>query len=183
MTESPLVLLDACSVVSLYACRRTAEIIGAVEAAVAIADLVAGEAQYVFRGGIGDDAREREPVDLRPLVETGMLSVIATDDDAELMTYIDLTRQLGDGEAMTAALAIHRGATVVTDDRKAERVLASRGVPIRATLDLLRVWAEGQGLPSPELRDVLIDLRQRGRYEPHRNHPLRLWWERNLSVW
>src|SRR5215211_341472 len=174
MTESPLVLLDACSVVNLYACRRTAEIIGAVEAAVAIADLVAGEAQYVLRGGIGDDAREREPVDLRPLVETGMLSVIATDDDAELMTYIDLTRQLGDGEAMTAALAIHRGATVVTDDRKAERVLASRGVPLRSTLDLIKVWSEQQQIAATELRTILIDLRQRGTYEPRWQHPLRL---------
>ena len=159
-----------------------AEIVDSVDGTVAIADFVAAEAQYVFRGGSGDDARERESVDLQPQIAAGLLRVISTDDDAELLTSIDLTRQLGDGEAMTAALAIHRGATVVTDDRKTERVLASRGVAVRATLDLVKVWSEAQRLPAGDLRDLLIDLRQRGRYEPHRNHPLRLWWERNLTV-
>src|SRR5687768_7857684 len=111
MSNPSLVLLDACTVVSLYACRRMAEIIGAIDGAVAVVDIVAGESQYVFRGGQGEDARERESVDLLPLISTGRLTVIATDDDSELLTFIDLTRELGEGEAITAAIAIHRNAT------------------------------------------------------------------------
>jgi predicted nucleic acid-binding protein len=177
MPDPPLVLLDACTVVSLYACRRMADILGATEGTVAIAELVAGEAQYVFRGGDGEDAREREPVDLRPLIASGRLIVISTDDESELLTFIDLTRELGDGEAMTAALSIHRRATVVTDDRKAERVLTGRGVPLRSTLDVIKVWADRRQIVATELRTILIDLRQRGTYEPRRQHPLRLWWD------
>ena len=135
-----------------------------------------------FAADEGEDAREREPVDLRPLISSGRLTVIATDDDSELMTFIDLTRELGEGEAMTAAIAIHRNATVVTDDRKAERVLASRNVPVRSTLDLIKDWSELHDIPVAEIRSALIDLRQRGSYEPRRHHPLRLWWEGVLAA-
>ena len=159
-----------------------AEIITAIDGTVAIVDIVAGESQYVFRGGDGEDARERDPVDLRSLISSGRLTVISTDDDVELMTFIDLTRELGEGEAMTAAIAIYRNATVVTDDRKAERVLASRNVPVRSTLGLIKDWSERHDITVAEIRSALIDLQQRGSYEPRRNHPLRLWWEGVLTA-
>jgi hypothetical protein len=81
---------------------------------------------------------------------------------------------------MTLALAIHRRATVVTDDRKVRRVLAGRA-PLRSTLDLVKDWADHADVPVPALRLVLTDLRQRGSYLPSRSHPLRTWWDAILT--
>lgn len=170
-------LLDACAVVNLFASRRMAEIVAAVEGPVAIVDVVEREAQFVFRGGAGDDAREREPIDLRPLLAADLVEVIATDVEEELLTFLDFSQEIGQGEAMTAALAIHRSCVVVTDDRKASRVLRSRGVAIRTSLDLVRAWADRHTLDRARLAIALTDLRQRGTYEPPKSHPIRQWWD------
>ncbi|MGH2531664.1 MAG: PIN domain-containing protein [Thermomicrobiales bacterium] len=182
MPRLTLTFLDACAVVNLYATRWMESILTSVGNPVAIADVVEQEAQFVYRGGTGDDAREREPVELQPLVASGLLSVISTTDEEELLTFIDLTREIDEGEAMTVALAIHRGCIVVTDDRKASRVLERRGVPRRSTLDVVKAWSERDAVQPDTLRGVLTDLRQRGRYEPARSHPLRSWWGDALDV-
>lgn len=136
----------------------------------------------MWKGGDGDDAREREEIDLQPLLSSGHLTVVAPINDEEILTYIDLTAELGDGESMTAALAIHRGYTVVTDDRKAIRILDERGVVVRSTLELVQSWATDAGIHHAALRQVLLDVRRRGSYEPRRTHPLRPWWDRILDI-
>lgn len=177
MPQPTLTLFDACAVVNLYATRWMEQILTTVGGPVAIADVVEQEAQFVYRGGSGDDAREREPVNLQPLIASGALTVISTTDEDELLTFIDLTQEVGGGEAMTAAVAIHRGGGVVTDDRKARRVFAGRGLPLRPTLDLVKAWTELHAVPADVVRVALTDLRQRGNYEPSRAHPLRAWWD------
>lgn len=180
--DSRFTLLDACAVVNLYATRHIDEILASMGRPVAIVAVVAREAQFVWRGGTGDGAREREPVDLQPFFDDGLLSVIASDDEDELLTFIDLTAVIGEGEAMTAAVAIHRGCVVVTDDRKASRELTARGVSLRTSLELVRAWHETAGVPDAVLRIALADLRQRGTYEPGRTHPLRGWWDRIMAA-
>lgn len=180
--EGSLTLLDACAVVNLFATRRMEQILAAVDGQVAIADVVAREAQFVWRGGGGEDAREREPVDLRPCLDDGLLTVISTDVEEELLTFIDLALVIDEGEAMTAALAIHRSGNVVTDDRKATRVLTERGVSVRSTLDAVKGWSELRGPAQEDVQAALIDLRQRGNYEPSKSHPLRAWWDDVLAL-
>lgn len=177
-----LTLLDACSVVNLYATRAMGPILAAIGGPVAIVDVVEREAQYVFRGGDGEDVREREPVALQPFIDEGLLKIVSTDEEAELLTFIDLSQEVGEGEAMTAALAMHRGCIVVTDDRKATRVMLDRGVKLRTSLELIRVWSQRSRLPESVLLAALIDLRQRGRYEPPRSHPLRDWWDEAMGA-
>jgi predicted nucleic acid-binding protein len=179
--EAPLTLLDACAVLNLYATRWMGPILAVVHGPVGVADVVAREAQFVLRGGTGEDAREREPVDLQPLLSDGLLEVIFSDVEEELLTFIDLSQEVGEGEAMTASLAIHRGCIVVTDDRKASRVLVARGVELRTSLDLIRVWSESQIVTRAELRAALTDLQQRGNYDLQRGHPLREWWDEVMN--
>jgi predicted nucleic acid-binding protein len=145
-------------------------------------DVVAREAQYVFRGGVGEDARERELIALQPVVDDGLLEVLSTDDEEELLTFIGLTQEVGEGEAMTAALAIHRGCIVVTDDRKATRVMLDRGVTLRTSVELIRMWSVRSRIPGDTLRAALTDLRQRGRYESPRSHTLRDWWDEIMGT-
>ena len=179
-SEPPdVTLLDACAVINLYATRRMDAILAAVPTAVGVVDLVRGEAHYVLRGGAGEDAREREPVDLGPSIAAGRLRVVVP-TEVEIAAFVDLTLALDDGEAMTAAVAIERGWVVATDDRKAERVLSNR-VRTRSTLDLVRAWSDEANIDAAELRVVLTDLRERGSYLPRRFHPLREWWEAGLG--
>jgi hypothetical protein len=167
---------------NLYATRWMHQILVANGGPFAVVDAVAREAQYVFRGGAGEHARDREPVSLQPMLDAGLLTVLATDDEDELLTFIDVSAELGAGEAMTAALAIHRGCIVVTDDRKASRVLRSRGVALRGSLDLIHVWSGIPAISRSLLRTALVDLRQRGNYDPPRMHPLRAWWDEVMNL-
>lgn len=176
-----LTLLDACAVLNLYATRRMESILAAVDGSVAVVDVVAREAQFVRRGGTGEDARERVQIDLQTLVDDGLLGVISTDIEEELLTFIDLSQEVDDGEAMTAALAIHRGCIVVTDDRKASRILFARGVTLRTSLDLIRVWSNSSSVTRQVLRTALVDLQQRGNYDTPRGHPLREWWDEVMN--
>jgi len=178
----PLTLLDACAVLNLYATRWMGPILVAVNGPVGVADVVAREAQFVLRGGTGEDAREREPVDLQLFLNDGLLEVVSSDVEEELLTFIDFSREVGEGEAMTAALAIHRDCIVVTDDRKASRILGARGVVLRTSLDLIRGWSETPIVTPEVLRTALIDLRQRGNYDIQRGHALREWWDEVLNL-
>lgn len=181
MADRGTLLIDACLVITLYATRRMAAILASHPGRFSVVDVVRREAGYVFRGGGGPDATEREPIDLAALELANLLSTLTTDSEDELRTYIDLTLEMDTGEAMTGAIAIHRGHAVVTDDRKAMRVLTERGVPCETSLDLIRSWADTTNIPPSDLRPVLIDVRQRARYVPHRGHPLRGWWDAILA--
>lgn len=174
-------LLDACTLVNFYATRHLESILRSIGGPVAVVDIVEQEAQYVFRGGKGEDAREKEPINLQPCISRDVLAVIQATNEEELLTFIDLTQELDDGEAMTAALAIHRGYTVVTDDRKATRILTRESVGQRSTLDLIKAWGDSRSMRAEELGIVLSDLRERGNYYPARNHPLKTWWDTVLS--
>jgi hypothetical protein len=83
---------------------------------------------------------------------------------------------------MTAALAMHRGCIVVTDDRKASRFLVAHGVVLRTSLDLIHTWSNGSTVTRQIVRIALADLRQRGNYDPPRGHPLRDWWDDVMTL-
>jgi predicted nucleic acid-binding protein len=166
-------LPDACAVLSLYATRRMEEIIAVAPGPVAIVDLVLAEALYIRR--IVDGVSEREAIDLTPLIDAGSLLVISAETEEQLRTFVDLAVDLDDGEAMTAALAIHGSCVLVTDDRKAERLLAGR-VSLRATLDLVKAWADATQIDGDTLRNVLTGIYERG-YQPPAKHALKAWWE------
>lgn len=170
-------LLDACAVLSLYATGCMREIVGAVAGPVAVVDTVVAEALFIRR--VVDGIPEKVPVDLTPLHLAGALSTIQAETENELLTFIDLAVDLDDGEAMTGALAIHRGCTVVTDDRKAERILAGRAT-LRSTLDLIKVWADGEEVSDAALLPLFVAIEERG-YTPPRNHPLLAWWNRVMT--
>lgn len=176
-SQPPNALLDACAVLSLFATGRMDEIVSVLGPPVAVAGQVVEEALYIRRVIDGEIGPVR--VDLAPLIDFGMLSVVDAKTEQELLTFIDLAVDLDDGEAMSAALAIHRGYVLVTDDRKALRILKGR-VQIRPTLEVIKDWAETQRIGSEALRAALNAIDQRG-YRPGRRHPLHDWWEGVMS--
>jgi predicted nucleic acid-binding protein len=173
MTPPSPLLLDACVVLSLYASRRMEEILGTSEGPFLVAEAVLHETLYVHVnvGGV----REKEPVVLDPLLTAGILAVVEPESEDELLTYFDLALQLDDGEAMSGAIALHRGYRIATDDGKMIRLLGQR-LPIVGTLDLVRAWVEAESMAPQPVREALIGIAERG-YVPGRTHPHRHWWD------
>lgn len=180
--ESRPILLDACCLLNLYASRQIAAIVSDYPARFAITARVAAEAGYLRRGGTGDDADERGPLDLEPLLTTGLLTIWQIESRAEAASFIDFAAALDDGEAETCALAHHRAAIVATDDRKARRLCGQHDPPLtlRSTLDIVQGWATTNTIAPTSVAEALRDIRDRARFIPNRNDPLRPWWDETL---
>ena len=140
---------------------------------------VAQEVRYVRRGGCGPDAAEREAVDLHIYRSSGLLSVVALESPVELATFVDFALQVDDGEAAACALAIHRGGILISDDRKARRVLSQRSpqTPSLTTAEVLNDWVDRTGLKSDDVARLLRDIEERATFRPRRQDPLGTWWE------
>ncbi|MBA3274730.1 MAG: hypothetical protein H0T72_02970 [Chloroflexia bacterium] len=175
MKHRTFLLLDACALINLYASRHFPQIIGARKERFAIVQNVYREARFVFRGGDGLDSRTREPIDW-PTLTSGMLDLLGDPTETEAALYFDLSLELGDGEAMTGAVAWQRGYGVVSDDRKATRLLGNLGIQVTSSLELVDTWARHDGIEAETLQRVITDIRIRARYIPARSHPYYEWW-------
>lgn len=176
MTTPPL-LLDTCVVLSLYASRRCEEILVANMGPFLIAEAVLRETLYVHV--IVDGVREKERISLDPLLTAGILASIAPETEDEFQTLIDFSRQLDDGEAMTCAIALHRGYRIATDERKTIRLVGDR-IPIIGTLDLVWNWAAVTAASPTLIRDVLAAIVDRG-YVPGETHRHYAWWKQMVG--
>lgn len=180
MSDVATLILDACTIINLAATNRLPDILAAAARPVVVCDIVMNETLYLRRGGVGDDASERDPIDLTPWISEGRLGIIRAETDDELATFVDLAVSLDDGEAMSIALAVHRSLVVETDDRKATR-LASGLVPVESSLALVKAWFEYDALDFQTVSAVLSNIRERARYFPHSQHPLQSWWDSILN--
>ena len=173
------ILLDASCLLNLYATGRLREIAMTLLYQLVVADYVLEqEAIYVRLPGSEGLYDERAPVDLYPLVDEGLIQVMRLEQPPEESTFVDLAALVDDGEAVTGALALHRGCSIATDDRKARRVLGERapGVPLVSTLELLKLWADEATVPDIELRAAMAEMRSGASYVPGDRDPLYTWW-------
>lgn len=164
-----LTLLDASCLLNLYATGRLRDIALALPYRLGVAEYVRQrEAIYVWRRGSTGIEDERVPVDLDPLVDEGAIQVVRPERPEEEATFVDFAAVVDDGEAVTIALALHRGCSVATDDRKARRILAERApsVPLFSTLELLKAWAERASVSNDELRQAMLAIRSDASYIP-----------------
>lgn len=173
----PLLLLDAGPLLNLVAPQRLRPIVAALERPVGVADYVLShEALYVWR--VTPTGREREAIDLNPLVADGVITIHTLATDEELATFVSLAALMDDGEAITGALAIHRHAAVATDDAKARRVLRQHApqVPLVSTMEIVKQWTERTGALPDEVRATLINVAQGATFYPGRRDLLYEWW-------
>ena len=183
MLSVELIVLDASCLINLYATGRFRDIAEALPFRLAVAEYVAThEALFVWR--TVDQTEERARVVLRPLIEDGLIEILDLASSEEQTTFVDLAAQVDDGEAVTWALAFHRGFAVATDDRKARRVFVetSMVVPLFSTSELLKAWADEISIPVSDLRDVLLAVQTSASYIPGRNDPLYEWWLATIST-
>ena len=180
MDNQPAVLiLDASTLLNIYATGRLRDIASAASYRFAVAEYVLREeALFVWQCETDDDVPARVPLDLDPLIEDGSIELMTLHAGEEVETFVNFALSIDDGEAITAALALHRGCAVATDDRKARRVIAARAplVPLVSTLDLLSEWAETAQLATKEVREVMEAMRSGASYVPGRRDPRFEWW-------
>ena len=174
MSVSPL-LLDACVVINVAACgidpRELAEINGYAFVTVSTVALEALFLNAASQGGA------REVINLEQWSVQGMITLTQL-NPIEIDFFIDLARQLDDGEAATLAAAICRGLPVATDDRKAIRVAGEQDPPVTVvpTSTLLRTWARETSAPQRDVSEALTRIEVEASFLPNRSDPHHSWW-------
>jgi hypothetical protein len=77
-------------------------------------------------------------------------------------------------ERQQPSRAVKRSLLPATDDRKARRVCSDLRLPEpRRTLDILHSYADAASLSHPQIREILIKIRDRASFQPPRNDPTR----------
>jgi predicted nucleic acid-binding protein len=169
-------IVDTCVLINLLASGRIEEILRATSKAHVICPIAAAELIYLR----SDDPRNpRERVDLDPLIDNGTLAICDIQGQTEDMLYVNYASLLDDGEAMSLALAISRGFHLVTDERKARRLFmaaANDSKRLVSTSELIRGWAEAEGIERRQLSEILNLIYNRARYHPPATDVNYRWW-------
>jgi predicted nucleic acid-binding protein len=152
-------LLDACVAINLSAATRLEQIADALQVTFIIVPQAASEAGYLREIVKGTTVLTPINLDQFTSGETLETRELAP---AELGLYLELASIVDDGEAATIALAIHQRIDFATDDRRARRLCAERRLaePVR-TVALLHAYAETAQLTNDEVRQMLIQVRDR----------------------
>ena len=113
------------------------------------------------------------------MVRLGLVLVVRLQKPEEIITFVDFAALVDDGEAVTGALALHRGYSLATDDRKARRVLRERAPTVSqvSTLELLKEWADIGAVPVIELRAAMNLIQQSASFLPGGRESLYWWWQ------
>ena len=174
------VILDASTVINLYATGRMPEIIRSLPVRCAISSFVKEkEALFVQEPGdeIGD--RQRTPIELGSLIAAGLLEVCSHNSSPIANNIIVLADAgiRGMGETISAAIALAEGWGIVLDDRSASKKLLARFPDIQTltTFHLIKYWADQESINKVVITEVLKNIRIRANYDIARDHPLFAW--------
>jgi hypothetical protein len=131
----------------------------------------------------GPDNVQVTAIDLQPFIDNNLLILVDIETEAENITYVNLAEKLDDGEAITGAIALNRNWAIATDDSASVKLFqkSSPRIALVSTLDMVKYWADTTKPADDVIREALLNIRVRGRYEPHRNHPLHEWWQKSIK--
>ncbi len=86
----------------------------------------------------------------------------------ERRAYIELSGQLGKGEASSIAVASEQGLVFVTDDRAARRVCSQMGVAVTGTIGIIKASLLDGEITVNQANDILKKMTDSGFYSPIR---------------
>jgi hypothetical protein len=168
---------DACCVINLFAAGRGDALWRAASFTWHLPRELAQEALYVRKTDPDDPSNLLpEPIDLRPLIEAGVLQPCDVAAGQETALLVELATELDDGEAAALAICQSRDWVLATDDRKARRLASERGVTTVTSPELVKGWADGSSAPATEVGEVLRNIQTFARFVPHKTMPLAEWW-------
>ncbi|MDS0137557.1 MULTISPECIES: hypothetical protein [unclassified Amycolatopsis] len=175
--RNPL-LLDACIAINLLATNHSESIAEALEIHFLMARQAATECECL---DIADDkiAVRRQGTEATTMAFADVLSLV----DAEIDDYVQLARDIDDGEAATIAIAKSRSLPMATDDRKARRVAVEVGLTIPiGTTSILRRYAGIANLTPPHVAELLQRVRNDASYIPRHTDENFAWWQQAIHL-
>lgn len=173
----PAVILDACVLLNLLASSEAESIIRATMHNCLICEAVAKEAMHLRTDSLEGEIFETARVD--DLVQMGLIGICSIENSQEESMYVNYACRVGDGEAMSIAIAEMRGYRFATDDRKARRVFQqaiTENNRLVFTSDIVRLWAEQEIIAMERLKSVLSNIRRRATFLPPKGDPNFNWW-------
>lgn len=176
------IVLDACCILNFCASGKFIEILKSIPAQVVVTEVVR-EKELLTLQRLQDEENEGA-TQFETAILQGLLLVVDFESEAEEETFINYAFELGDdGESATCAIALHRSWAIATDDKRAISFSQQEAphLQILSTLEIIKAWSEEANLTLAELRTILTAIRTKGRYMPHRNHPLLNWWQKSMQ--
>ncbi len=169
-----LLLNDASVLINLIATNRFVEIVAASGRQYAICSTVRDEVKKLRDPSTG----EMVSIDISPFLVSGLLRMLELDGEAEESLYIEQATFVDDGEAMAIAIAANRKIELAIDDRQATNHIRREfpDLVLLTTPDLLKAWADTDGVSCDDVSKALIAVEKCARYFPPRTHPLCDWW-------
>ncbi|MEM6454982.1 MAG: hypothetical protein AAF772_07795 [Acidobacteriota bacterium] len=176
----PLVA-DASCLLNLIATDRAVDMLQALGHTLVISPAVPRERLLLIEPGyeVGtmySDELPRQPIDLGPLHEAGLLRGQAL--EAEMIgPFVRCAELLPDEDAEAVAIAACLGLPLLTDDRRQRFVGTDLFPRLRfvSTLDLMIQACEALGLDDAAREAMVRDVRNRANYLPDRHDPQRAW--------
>ncbi len=101
------------------------------------------------------------------LIENGIFSICKMSRN-ERRVYIELSGQLGKGEASSIAVASEQRLIVVTDDRLARRVCSQMGVVVTGTIGIIKATLLDGTITVSQANAILQKMTDYGFYSPVR---------------
>jgi len=172
--------LDACSLMNLYASRRLERIAAELGVVFRVMPWVLEHESIYVYGREGLERTAPVLIDMSTSIAQGHVVVageLATNAERDLLVELS-ARGLDRGEAETMAAVVIRQGGIVTDERKALKVLGqvSPSTAYKTTIGLMREWAEKANPNADELRESLWDIRVGGNFIPSPRDPDYEWW-------
>jgi predicted nucleic acid-binding protein len=169
-------ILDACVLINLLASGEIEGILRVAARDSLICSAVEQESIYLRTG---DPHTPLELIELKPLIDSGLLTICRIESDHEAQLYVDYASALDDGEAMSLAIALTRDLVLATDERKARRLFSEAAGDqerLTSTSALVRHWAEAERIPADRVKTALTRIEERARYQPPTTDENYQWW-------
>ncbi|MCT7971308.1 hypothetical protein [Laspinema olomoucense] len=175
-------ILDACCLINLAASGHLRAVLQSIPAQVAVTQLVKDKELKTLQ--ILDEVENEAAIQFEQAIIQGLVIIVDFESEAEAELFVNYAALLDDGESATCAIALHRGWAIATDDKKAINLIKREAshLQIFSTLQFIKHWSEKTALDASALRETLNAIRFKGRYLPPQSDPLRVWWEKSLSV-
>jgi predicted nucleic acid-binding protein len=169
-------IIDACCLINLYATGTEDSIFRACGGFWLPAQ-VQNEALRIRR--FDEDTPTRlvsQNIDLGDAIAAGLIQTCQLEGQDEVGGFVRFAMELDDGEASCLAIAMSRGWTVATDDRKARRMASENGIALTSTPELIQRWVDAASPSEATVADVLKKIELFAKFRPRRNDPLHGWW-------
>lgn len=180
----PVVILDACGTLNLYASGQFLPILSASNNSWYLPTAVERETQQYRQPDPNDPEKLIAlPIDLAPAIKGGTITRCDCESDEETELYVELAAKIGDdGESMGLAIAKCRGWSVLTDDKKARRIAKEMDIAVLATTEVMKQWSEIVKPKAAELSAVLEAIERFANYRPGRGAENYEWWLASIQA-